>query len=462
MNLTPSSPPLRVLVADDDPAIRTLLQYTLEKAGFTTVPAGDGREALELAGEETDVALLDVRMPRMDGLQCLQELRLRQPDLQVIMITAHSDVRDAVEAIRRGAFDYITKPFDPEELITTVRQAARTGALARENRNLRQAIGASAPALPFIGVSPAVREVLERARRLAGLDSNLLITGESGTGKGLLARLIHRASPRAAGPFVTVNCTTLPRELIESELFGHERGAFTGAAERRPGRIEMAAGGTLFLDEIGDLPLDAQPKLLAFLQERTFQRVGGNRELRVDVRVVAATNQDLQQKVRERQFREDLYFRLNVLALHVAPLRERREDIAPLTDFLLGQIARRRNDPPLAIAAPARAALLAHPWTGNVRELENVLERATVFCAAAALGVSDLGLDSSMPAPAAGAHSGQERPTLAGLTLAEIERLAIEQTLAACGGNKARASRELGISEKTIYNKIQRFRARRA
>ncbi len=452
----PASPPARVLIADDDPHIRTLLQYTMERAGFPVATAGDGLELLGLLDDDVEVVLLDVRMPRMDGLECLRQLRERRADCQVIMITAHTDVRDAVEAIKRGAFDYITKPFNPEELLTAVRQAARTVGLTRENRHLRQAVSGATTPVAFIGGSPASRRLLEHARKLARLDGNLLLTGDSGVGKSLLARLIHAASPRADGPFVTVNCTTLPRELVESELFGHERGAFTGAGERRLGRLELADGGTLFLDEVGEMPLDLQPKLLTFLQERVFQRVGGNQDIKVNVRVLAATNQDLPLKVRERRFREDLFFRLNVLPLHVPPLRERREDIPPLAEYHLERIARRQGRPALRLSPAALAYLLDQDWPGNVRELENALEQAAAYCEGSIIEPAHL--------PARGPRL-QLRPddpppaiSLAGLTLDEVERMAIEHTLSHCGGNKARTARLLGISEKSIYNKIKRLK----
>ncbi len=443
---------IQVVIADDDAHIRTLLNYTLERAGFRTATATNGREALELANDEVDVALLDVRMPVLDGLQCLAEISKIYPDIQVIMITAHTDLRDAVGAIKNGAFDYVAKPFNPEELVSTVRQAARYGRLRRENRRLKQAIASPAPPVAYIGSSECSRRLLENARRLARTESNLLLTGETGVGKSLLARLIHSASGRAGGPFVTVNCTTLPRELVESELFGHERGSFTGAAERRLGRVEMAEGGTLFLDEIGEMPLDLQSKLLTFLQDRIFQRVGGNRDIRVDVRVIAATNQDLPAKVRERGFREDLFFRLNVLALAVPPLREHLTDIPALAEYHLERIARRNLQPIKRLTPAAIDALMQHHWPGNMRELENVLEQASAFSDGDVIDVEQL--------PARGSatciDATSVRP-LAGITLDELERMAIEQTLDVCRGNKARTARMLGISEKTVYNKIKRL-----
>lgn len=444
--------PIQVLVADDDAHIRTLLNYTLERTGFRTMGASNGREALDRVTEDVDVALLDVRMPVLDGLQCLSEMTRVHPDIQAIMITAHTDIRDAIGAIKNGAFDYVAKPFNSEELVSTVRQAARYGRLRRENRRLRQAIVSPEPPLAYIGASEASRRLLEYAHRLARFDGNLLLTGESGVGKSLFARLIHHASRRAAGQLITVNCTALPRELVESELFGHERGSSTGALERRLGRVEMAEGGTLFLDEVGEIPLDLQPKLLTFLQDRIFQRVGGNREIRLDMRVIAATSQDLQAKVRARRFREDLFIRLNVLKLAIPPLREHPSDIPALAEYHLDRIARRNNQSPKRLTQEALDALLQYHWPGNMRELENVLEQAAAFCDDGQIGAEQLPLRQSV----GGINTTSARP-LAGLTIEELGRLAIDQTLETCGGNKARTARMLGISEKTIYNKLVKF-----
>jgi transcriptional regulator with GAF, ATPase, and Fis domain len=309
--------------------------------------------------------------------------------------------------------------------------------------------------VPFIGQSAAARRVGEIINRIAALDSTVLLTGESGVGKGLVARLIHASSPRAARPLVTVSCTSLPRELVEAELFGHEKGAFTGAHERRPGRLEIADGGSLFLDEVGDMPLESQPKLLTFLQDRAFQRIGSNKTLAVDVRVIAATNQNLKAMCGERRFREDLYFRLNVLPIEIPPLRDRPEDILPIADYLLGRITQRRGSKPFELADEARRTLVAYHWPGNVRELDNVLQRTTAFSASTVIARDDLPaeiLDASGAAPV-----DEERASLAGLPLRDVERIAILDTLAACGGNRAEAARRLGISKKGIYIKMKRL-----
>ncbi|HOR27200.1 MAG TPA: sigma-54 dependent transcriptional regulator [Candidatus Sumerlaeota bacterium] len=369
-----------VLVADDDPTIRLSLKHTLERAGLRVLTAADGREAIEQMTEEISAAILDLKMPGRNGLECLTHFQQHFPDVQVVMITATNDIRDAVEAMKLGAYDYITKPFSPDELIRLLRKAVAAADLRRENRHLRSALGESVSSTTLLGQSLAMRQLRQMIGKVSRLDSTVLLLGESGVGKSLVARCIHRQSPRAAGPFVTVNCTAMPRELMESELFGHERGAFTGALERRLGRLEMAQRGSLFLDEIGDLPIDLQPKLLSFLQERVFHRVGGSQEMRSDVRIIAATNHDLRDMVNAKMFREDLYYRLNVLPITIPPLRDRREDLEELTTNLLARIARNRGARPCRLSDGARRALLAHDWPGNVRELENALERATAFC----------------------------------------------------------------------------------
>ncbi|MBI4457248.1 MAG: sigma-54-dependent Fis family transcriptional regulator [Acidobacteria bacterium] len=324
-----------------------------------------------------------------------------------------------------------------------------------ENGYLSQAIKFSPSQSGFVGESPVAREILGLAQKLSALHSTVLITGESGVGKGLVARMIHSGGPRAEQPFVTVSCTGLPSELVESELFGHEKGAFTGAYEKRVGRVEIADQGTLFLDEVGDLPLDLQPKLLNFLQERTFTRLGSNKTISVDVRVIAATNQDLKGLCREKRFREDLYFRLNVLLLHIPALRSRKEDIPSLVDYILTRISQYRRCKSFLVAEDAFEALLRYDWPGNVRELENILERSTAFCSDFTIRYNDVPSEILNHA----APDIAEANSLDGLSLAEITQMAILRTLDLCGGNKSQAARRLGISEKTIYNKIRELRS---
>ncbi len=441
-----------VLVADDDQHIRTLLHYNLAKLGLNVILAADGNETLGRMTDDVSVVLLDLRMPGPSGMDCLRRIRSVRPDSEIIIITASHDIANAVQAMRLGALDYVTKPLDVDALMALVRKAVRTARLSEENRQLRGSIGSADPHTPFIGNAPEVRKLLDQVEKVAALDSTVLITGESGAGKGLLARMIHYKSRRAARPFVAVNCVALPRELVESELFGHEKGAFTGAHERRLGRLEIADGGTIFLDEIGDMPLDLQPKLLTFLQDGAFQRVGGNETVKVKVRVITATHQDLQALCRDDRFREDLFFRINVLPLHLPALRERREDIPLLADFILERIAQRRQNPPVRVDEKAMERLTAYAWPGNVRELENSLERASAFCAGSVITEADL--PSEIRDEEA---SPEEGGSLAGRSLADIERRAIRETLELCNGNKTEAARRLGISQKSIYNKIKRY-----
>jgi DNA-binding NtrC family response regulator len=440
----------RILVADDDPGARRLLEFHLKEAGFQAVQAADGREALDRMAADVALALLDLRMPKVSGMDVLREFRRRFPESPVIITSEFGDVSDAVEAVKLGAVTFLAKPVEPEKLIEQIRAALRPGRLASENRELQQAVSLPAPAEVFVGESPAAKRLLEQLRKVAPLDSTVLIRGESGTGKTTLARLLHANGPRAKERFITVSCGALPANLIEAQLFGHVRGAFTDAVADRPGSVEMADGGTLFLDEIGDLPLELQPKLLTFLQDRTFQRIGDPRTLHADVRVVAATHQRLEAKIAERSFREDLFYRLNVLPLDVPPLRERVEDIPLFARFVLDRVARKRNSAPFELTKEASDTLVRHPWPGNMRELENVLERAATFCTDARITAADLNL-SSQRVESSGSLG------LAGLTLDDIERKAIVETLARCNGNKKAAAKMLAIDEKSIYNKMKRL-----
>jgi DNA-binding NtrC family response regulator len=446
---------VRVLVADDEPLARRSLARCLDSAGYHVVVARHGREALDLMEEEILVALLDLNMPEATGMECLESIRGDFPDTQIIVVSGEGEIEDAVAAMKAGAFEYVTKPFDPGELLVHVAQAVKHAQLKRDHRGLREAVGYSLPAVEFSANTAAAKQLLSRIARVAAIDSNVLITGESGTGKSTIARLVHQRGARSSGPFVAVNCASLPRDLIESELFGHAKGAFTGAINNRPGRAEIADGGTLFLDEIGDLPLELQPKLLTFLQERTLQRVGCNKVRKVDVRVIAATHQDLASMCSEKRFREDLYYRLNVLSLHVPPLRERQEDIDALTSHVLQQIAQRRQCIEYEIENDALQLLRQYDWPGNIRELENTLERASAFCHEYQIVRGDIEFTATGRAAEAD-HQAATPRTLAGKTLAEIEMQAIQDTLTACEGNKAQSARQLGISEKSIYNKMRR------
>ena len=459
----------RVLIADDEDTIRRLLEYNLGRQGFQTIQAVNGREAIAKSDSDLTCALVDLKMPEVDGMGVLEHFKRHHPEVPVIMISAAGQLKDAVAAMKFGAIDYISKPFDLDALIPLVRSAAKMGEALQENRELKEALTRPAPDSRFAGTSAVARKLLETVSRVAQLDSTLLIIGESGVGKGLIARMIHRASGRAEGPFITASCPALPRELLESEMFGHERGAFTGAHQRRIGRIEMAKGGTLFLDEIGDLPLLLQPKLLNVLQDRQFQRLGGAEVLDADARLIAATNVDLAEKVAAREFREDLYYRLNVIPIHIPPLRERLDDLPDLSAQILSRIGAARSKEPLGIDPEAMSVLKRYRWPGNIRELENVLERSAAFCEGDFITADDLAPELhsasawSRPGPADEAGNAPEEadangvPQVGGMTLEDLERLALQQTLILCGGNKAATARKLGTTEKSIYNKLTRL-----
>lgn len=446
-----------VLVADDDAVTRRLLEHHLSAAGFRVIHAADGQEAMRRLDDEPEVALLDLNMPKASGMDCLRYAREKAPRTLVIVISQFGELRDAVEAMKIGATDYVTKDIDSEELTARVRQALRAGRLARENQELRQVVAGAMPASFVMGQSAPALALRWQVEKIAPLDDTVLITGENGTGKTTLARMLHLASPRAKKPFVPISCANLPRDLVESELFGHVRGAFTGAIEDRIGKVELADGGTFFLDEIGDLPLELQPKLLTFLQERTVQRIGEGKTRPVNIRLIAATNQNLEKMCHERLFREDLYFRINVFALEVPSLRDRPEDILPLAEHLLVNVARKRQCPPFRLTQDALSLLTGYAWPGNVRQLENVLHRASALCSGNVITATDLHLRPWGLLPGTVAPSARENTSLAGLTLAEVERRAIADTLRFCQGNKKRAAKVLGIDEKSIYNKMKRL-----
>lgn len=454
MKMGASPHPEVILVAEDDLDTRNFIQHVLQSAGFQVELVADGKTAMARMADDVLVALFDLMMPKASGLDCLQYVREKFPDTPVIVMSAVGEINDAVQAMRRGAFHYLTKPFQSDDLIAQLRQAIRSVELARENRMLRQAIGTPLKAVSLVGHSGLIAKLGEQITRMAVLNEGVLITGESGTGKTTVARLIHQSGPRASEPFVAVSCASMPRDLIEAELFGHERGAFTGAVASRPGRAEMADKGTLFLDEIGDMPLELQPKLLTFLEDHVVQRIGGKAPRRVNVRVIAATHQDLPALCAQRLFREDLYYRLNVLSIRVPSLKDRKEDIPALAEDILARIAERRQVKPFCMTAQAVRLLGAHDWPGNIRELSNILARASAFCQNSTIDVADLqflpGVQEKGITPPIQEAAGPQ-------TLEELERHAVRDALERCGGNKAAAARCLGISEKTIYNMMKRF-----
>ncbi len=443
-----------LIIADDDSTIRRLLEIKATHFGFHPITAKNGEEVFKLLNDDLDVILLDVKMPKMDGLQCLQKLAESNNKTPVIMLSNEHDASVAMQAVKLGALDYLTKPFNLDELFTSLRNARKISKIQKENNqlkeNLSDSLSSHSSEINLISKSPATIDIQNKALKVAKLDSTVLLTGESGTGKSIFARLIHANSDRKDKPFITVSCPALPRELLESELFGHEKGAFTGAIKKRIGKIEAAAGGTLFLDEIGDLPLDLQPKLLNVLQDQEFSRIGGTEIIKSDTRIITASNINFKEKIANQEFREDLFYRISVIPLELPPLREQIENIIPLAEHFLNRIAKSRNSTLINISSDAKNILKQYQWPGNIRQLENLIERASVFCEDNIIHIQDLPNDLSQTATQS-SMSG-----LTGHTLAEIEAEAIIQALNYCGGNKAETSRTLGITEKSIYNKIKR------
>jgi DNA-binding NtrC family response regulator len=440
------------MVVDDEEIVRESLSAWLKKDGFTVATAADGPSALKMLqdGEPWAVLLVDLKMVPMDGLQVLEEAKKIQPAAAVVIMTAFATVDTAVRAIKLGAYDYLMKPFDPEEMSAMVERIISQQTLRRENLILRKVLKREYTFRDMISKSPAMQSVFELARAAAKSPSTVLILGESGTGKDLLARAIHAESDRANRPFVPVSCAALTETLLESELFGHERGAFTGANTRHAGKFESASGGTLFLDEIGDISPKLQLDLLRVLEERRVTRVGGTGSIPVDVRVVAATNRDLARSVEEGHFRKDLYYRLNVIPLTIPPLRDRKEDIPLLVDHLLERLAVETGKRIEEVSEEALARLLAHTWPGNVRELRNVLERGIVLAHGTVLRPEHLG------------DLGEAGTTGAGpLSLEEMERRHVADVLRQTDGNVSQAARVLGIDRATLYAKIRKYDLKR-
>jgi DNA-binding NtrC family response regulator len=437
--------PVRIFIVDDEPIVRESIGAWFRSEGYAVELADSAKQALErLATSDPDIFLLDIKMPGMDGIELQKKIHEAKPEATIIIMTAYASVDTALAAMKQGAYDYIIKPFDPNDLEHLVRNAIERRHLVTENQELKARLDEMSPFSEIIGESPAMRRVLEQVSIVARSDTNVLTRGESGTGKELIARALHAASERRFLPIVVVNCGALSEGLIESELFGHEKGAFTGALYRRKGKFEMADGGTLFLDEIGDISLKTQVDLLRVLEEKKIFRVGGNVEIPVDFRLVAATNRTLEAMVAEGKFREDLYYRLNVFSIAIPPLRERREDIAPLANSFLARFARSLNTPVTRISPEAMALLAGYDWPGNVRELQNAIERAVLVCRGREVTPGDFPFHSAKAAPP-------------GKSLAEVERLHVKRVLDESGWNITRAARLLEVDRVTLYNKIKRY-----
>ena len=444
-----------ILIVDDEPGVRTALTGVLHDEGYTVEAVSSGEACLDrLTRGPVDLVVLDVWLPGMDGLATLARLRERQIDAQVVLISGHGNIESAVRAIKMGAFDFVEKPLSLEKTVLVIRNALRQRRLEAENRALRARVDRTET---MVGESYAMRQLREQVAMAAPTNGRVLIYGENGTGKEMVARTIHALSRRRAGSFVEVNCAAIPEELIESELFGHVRGAFTGAVADRRGKFEVADGGTIFLDEIGDMSLKTQAKVLRVLQEQTMEAVGGTQTIKVDARVLAATNKDLQAEIRAGRFREDLYFRLNVIPIFVPPLRDRQEDIPLLADHFMAEFAREYGRRAKTFDSGARSTLQGYPWPGNVRELRNVIERLMIMVPGDAISSSDLGfLDPSGLARPAGDDASAER-----LSLHEardrFERDLILRTLAEQQGNMSRTAEVLGVERSNLYRKMKAF-----
>ncbi len=446
-----------VLIADDERNIQVTLSRALSMEGYAVEVAGGGREALEkIAALPVDVVVMDVRMPDLDGLAVLEKARETRPDLPVVIMSGHGSIETVRSAFKLGAFDYLEKPItEKEKLLVAVKNALALRSLREENARLRREAGP----LEMVGGGPAMQKLFELVRRAAPSEGRVLVTGENGTGKELVARAIHEGSRRRAGPFVKLNCAAVPAELIESELFGHERGAFTGAVAARRGKFEQADGGTLLLDEVGDMPPAMQAKVLRVLQEGEFERVGGHQTLKVDVRVVAATNKDLEAEVKAGRFREDLYYRLNVVPVHAPALRARREDVPELAARFLAEACERNGRRPMSLSREAVLVLQAHEWPGNVRELRNLVERLAILCDGPEIGADDV----------AAVLPGARRPRAdrfrAGASfhdlVEEAEREIILAALDAHGDNVSDTARALGLERSHLYKKMRGLGIRR-
>jgi len=455
-----------ILIVEDEPKMQRLLELNLADAGYTTRAASSAENGLKvLASDRIDLVLSDVKLPGMNGLEFLQAVKRANAAVPVVMMTAYGTIESAVEAMKDGASDYVLKPFSIEEIKLIIRKELEVKRLHEENRQLREALGQRYQFENIVANSPGMQEVLATVEQVAPTNSTVLLGGESGVGKDMIARAIHQHSRRVSGPFIKINCTAIPENLLESELFGYEKGAFTGAGAAKPGKFELADNGTIFLDEIGDMPGSLQAKLLRVLQEREFERLGGTRTIKVDVRVVAATNQDLRAALEQGTFREDLYYRLNVVPISIPPLREHKEDIPYLVDHFIRRFAQSSGKTIEGVTPEAMKLLVDFHWPGNIRELENILERAVVMAAGPKIDVGDIHLDIDAPAgsqagaaPSAATATGSAILFLPeGMTLEQFEDKLIREALQRAGGNKSQAARMLGLSRNALRYRLSKI-----
>jgi DNA-binding NtrC family response regulator len=455
---------LPVLLVEDRDSLRAMLRHALEAQGHVVLEARDEPEAVrQLHEHRPAVVLTDLKLPAGDGLGVLRAAKAVDPELQVVVMTAYASIQDAVTAMKEGAGDFLAKPVDPDHLLLIVERAIAQRRMVTENFLLKEELAARRGAPRIVGEHPKLRQVSQQLHRAAATDATVLLEGESGTGKELFARALHVLSPRADGPFVAINCAAIPETLLETELFGHEKGAFTGAVTRKPGRFETAHRGTLFLDEIGDLSLPLQAKILRALEEKQFERVGGTQTLRVDVRVVAATHRNLKARVAERQFREDLYFRLSVFPIRIPPLRERAGDVVILARHFADRFGRELNRTALTLSPAAIDELSAYPWPGNVRELQNCIERAAILCDGDTIHPRNLNL-TPRTAPEPDAASPWDLVDLSGSLSAvvqracvEVERRKIERTMRETGGHSHRAAEALDVTHRVLLEKLKDY-----
>ena len=443
-----------ILIIEDEAKMRRLLELNLGDDGFKTISAADAETGLKLlASESVDLVITDLKLPGMSGLELLQSVKQQNAALPVVVMTAFGSVETAVDAMKAGASDYVLKPFSLSEMRMVVHKELDVSRLREENRSLREALGEKYSHPNIVARSPKMQEVLATVERVAPTNSTVLLGGESGVGKDLIARAIHEKSRRASGPFVKINSTAIPENLLESELFGYEKGAFTGANTSKPGKFELADKGTLFLDEIGDVPAATQVKLLRVLQEREFERLGGTRTVKVDVRLIAATNRDLRAALEDGTFREDLYYRLNVVPINIPPLRDHKEDISDLVNLFLQKFASDSGRQVTALSREATDLLISHYWPGNVRELQNVIERACALAKTSKLEAEDIQLDSPRVRPA----SSADRFLPDGMTLDQWEDEMIREALKRAGGNKSQAARLLGLSRNALRYRLSKI-----